>query len=58
MSKPGNHRGQKPPPPIRTGPTRSTFDGCAVTAVALAGGILSVVGGVIYGAVKLVEAAI
>lgn len=28
---PRNRR--KPPPPIRHGPTRSTFDGCAVVAV-------------------------
>lgn len=48
MPKPlpkGNH-GRKPPPPVRTGPTRSTFDSCPgtlmlfafVAVIGLAGG--------------------
>ena len=36
--------GRKPPPPIRTGPTRSVFDGCAVVAVLVLAGMVSAVG--------------
>jgi hypothetical protein len=39
------NRRRKPSPPVRTGPTRSTFDGCAVTALFVLAGVTGVIGG-------------
>lgn len=43
-----------PPPPRREG--RPTVDGCAVVALALAGGIVAGLGALGYGAVQAVQA--
>lgn len=50
----GRNRRMPPPPPRREG--RSTIDGCAVVALALAGGIVTGAAGLVYGAVQVVLA--
>lgn len=54
MPKPSNpqnapkRHGKKPTQPGYQGTTRSTFDGCAVLAVMMLGGVLSLIGVATY----------
>jgi hypothetical protein len=46
--------GRKPPPPVRTGRTRSTFDDCGFVLIAIVGTFAVGLTAVIYGAIRLI----